>query len=229
MSIEPNNKDVYWDVTCDFSTAFKFNQTEGNPLSQAPVYDWDTKFYNIEVFLDATGAAILNAAGDNYEKYPEIALPILTVEMIRNENSGNFTTHYGNWFNAFGAASSDFWLFRPMVNSTSFTLQGWTIPAKWAKLSMTFKVKSYAGSNYYEVHYLFEIKKGGWHTIIPQYGFYEIPSGDKTEILDHNGKPTKKPWPLFSDGTATPNPDDTPDSIDYQIYPEFSFSSFSFT
>lgn len=230
ISCENNGRDDYWDATYAYSTAFKLNGTTSDPLAQAPTYDWDEELYNVEVFLDTSGDPIVNSAFDAYEKYPEVELPIITCEMIRNENSGNFTTHFGDWFNAFGAPSSDYWYFRPMCNSASFTLNGWTIPARWAKLTMKFEVKPYSGGgNYYEVHYRFAIKRGGWRVKIPQYGFYELDGSDKVEILDMNGKPTKKPWPLDASGAAMPNPDDMPDSIEYVIYPEMSFASFSFT
>jgi hypothetical protein len=231
MSIENNEKDIYWEVTCDYSTAFKLGGTTSDPLTQSPVYNWGEKFNAVEAFFDTSGDPILNAAGDAFEKYPEVDLAVVTCEMIRNENSSDFNTHFGNWFNAFGAASSDFWLFRPMVNSASFTLNSLTIPAKWAKLTVGFEVKPYSGGgNYYEVHYYFEIKRGGWEWIAPQYGFYELGSGgEKLEILDANGKPVKKPWPLDSLGAKMPNADDAPDNLTYVIFPEFAFSSFSFT
>jgi len=115
-----------------------------------------------------------------------------------------------------------------MVNSASFTLNGLSIPARWALLTVHFESKEYQGSTYYELHYNFQIKRGEWRTKTPQYGFYQIVAGERKEILDANGKPVKKPWPLNSDGTKKTNPDDAPYILEEMIFPEYSFASFGF-
>lgn len=223
--------DRHFEVMVEFTTLGP-NDPDDNPLNQpwgfAFSYQDTTENYFIDQSTNGPGGVgvpVVNAAGEAFEQFYQRESGILTITMTRNE-----ATH--------DAAADD--QYSNTVNEGDVTLDGATLLAGKVKLSPIGAVKSYKKMRnnttltYYAKTYSFKARHEGWHDAPLNVGYNEL-TGQKTlntqglkAIVDSNGMPIKKPWPLDVNGQKKPNATDTPDALDFQPYLTMDWSPLNF-
>lgn len=169
-----------------------------------------------DIFIDKDNKVIVNSAGQVFSSSPVVNVGTWTVTVTGYRSSYNLPT-YSNWH---------------LVNSGAVTIDGITIPAKYARLvGVETERESVNGYNVIRHTWTLKINNKEWDLKIPNMGFYEKVSGEQKRIY-RDGKPVDVPWPLAADGTALPkgfNPVTDITTKTFDITEEYDFSTFGWT
>jgi hypothetical protein len=227
---ESSGQKKHWLFSAEYTTKWDIRE---NPLSDPAETEWSTESYQTEVFVDIDGNAIVNSAGDPFD-------PTLEKDDSRwsSVTRKNVVVTVPDWFFAY----------QDSVNSDSYTMDGVTITAGWAKVSAIHlsKVQERNAIQYrvltVTIHYRGENEalgsasgslgsgSGGdeiepWHLNILDAGFRELQSGELANITDKNGDAITAPAPLDGSGVALDPP--TPATAifrQFQVYHEKAFA-----
>lgn len=221
-----------WKVTAQFLRPER-GSLHLPPLDRPPEIRWYLETETRSIFWDHSSppVPVVNSAGEKFDELPQRPF---------GEFALNYTRNMAN-------ADTDLALFREaayVVNSTPFTIDGRTIPAKVALLAVVDCPKIIEGQyTFYRVTYQLWFKsipdpenagqRLGWNpTKVLDYGYQYLGgiSGDKrATIPDSDGMPIRKPWPLDGLGGTMPNPDDPAAWRSFKFFEEIDFSAFNFT
>jgi hypothetical protein len=228
------NSDRHFEVMVEFT--YDPTAPDDNPLNQPWGFSWSYQETTEPYFIDQstngppvngvnTGAPVVNSAGEAFEQFMQREKGLLTITMTRNEASHD-------------AAADD--AYSNTVNLNDVTLDGATLLAGKVKLSPIAAVKSYkklrSGTTltYYAKTYVFKARHEGWLDAPLDVGFNEL-TGNKTlntqslrPIVDSNGMPIKKPWPLDGTGKKKPNATDSPNALSFQPYTKMDWTALNF-
>jgi hypothetical protein len=106
-----------WRVTCEYSS--EWGEISDNPLDDPAVTDWGVETFTRPVWVDRDGNAIVNSAGDPFD--PPAEMDDFRIVSRTRKNVSAVPT----WIYSFQNA----------INSSSFTLDGVTVPAGTAKMT----------------------------------------------------------------------------------------------
>ena len=192
---ESDGQKQHWVYVADYSNKFDIRE---NPLNDPAQTEWSTETYQAVVYQDIDGTSICNSAGDPFDPPPE-----------KDDSRWTSVTRKNV------AASVPDWIFayQDGVNSDSYTIDGITITAGWAKISAIHlsETQERNGTSYrvltVTIHYRGENEDIGsgsygsgsgsdevepWHLNILDAGFRELAedgstgsaSGGKTNLVN---------------------------------------------
>ena len=224
IEVDPRqNADRVFEVLVNFDTPTP-GQADQNPLDAPWGWSWSYAESTEDYFIDrsdpngdsgTTNKNVVNSAGEAFERWLQRERGELQITMTRNE-----ATH--------DAAADD--QYCHTINSTAINLDGTTFAIGTLKLSPIGAVKSTkvmqdkSVVTYYAKTFQFKARHQGWLDTPLDVGFNEL-VGDKTintqtlrPIVDANGLPFKKPWPLDGTGKKKENATDTPATLSFAPY-----------
>jgi len=202
-------------VTVEYSSApldkeDKDKEDNPDPTTRPAVIKWNTVLYREAVEKDVDGDAILNSAGDYFDPPIERDRSNWTCNVRKNmANPPTWLLDYNNC----------------PINSSSFTVDGVSVQARKARLSMIDIGEKQVENdvNFRTVTITLEFKKEGWQASILDQGLKEV-DGGVLKPITVDGKSITSPQ-LLSGGVHIDAP--TPDNaefLDYDIYDEKDFS-----
>lgn len=223
----------HFDVVCEF-TQVDDPEPDPNPLHRAPEYSWEYTDATEPYFIDAStkgadgkGVPVVNSAGDAFEQFMERESGELVIKMTRNEAT-------------YDAAALD--VYKHTVNKFPVTLDTTTYAVGTVKLSPITATKMWERMPddtvvvYYKRSYVFKARHEGWHDHPLDVGFNELKKRRNQDdpittvpIVDANGLPLAKPWPLDGKGNKQKNVTDKPAELDFQPYIEMDWTPLAFT
>ena len=202
-------------VTVEYSSApldkeDKDKEDNPDPTTRPAVIKWNTVLYREAVEKDVDGDAILNSAGDYFDPPIERDRSNWTCNVRKNlANPPTWLLDYNNC----------------PINSSSFTVDGVSVQARKARLSMIDIGEKQIENdvNFRTVTITLEFKKEGWQASILDQGLKEVDGGELKPIMI-DGKSITSPQ-LLSGGVHidAPSPDNA-EFLDYDIYDEKDFS-----
>ncbi len=219
-----------WEVTLKYETLTGGGSLSPDPLSRAPEVEWDQSSEEIPLFKDfsSTPLEFKNSAGFPFESVPTRERALATLSYTRNESVSHFA-----------GTVLPLLVYDYVVNSATFTIDGISIPALYARLKIRASKQTEGAVTYYRVTYTFEFRPGqpgystdGWRERYLDLGYHEVPiSGLKpVTIKDGEGKEISEPYPLDGAGHKKPSQTDPPAVLGpFKLYREVSFSPLSFT
>jgi hypothetical protein len=187
----------------------KFKETYEQELEE---YLWD---------YDTTPKAVVNAAGEPFDKQPERLKHVKVYTITKYVN--------GTTKAAIEAAIET-------NNSGTITLRGinYTVDLLLLANADFEDVES----NVYHATYVIKYKKGKWKDVGLNMGYSELLSGfpdggQRRRIKEQdnagNDVDVTKPWPLNSDGTAKTNGNDLPEELIFWPYPQAAWTGVPLT
>lgn len=233
LDAEPRSpSDRHFEVQAEFDTISP-STPDDNPLNQPPMYAWSYENTTEAYFTDNStngpqggGVQVTTSAGEAFEQLPTRDTGVLVITMTRNE-----ATH--------DAAGDD--QYSNTVNAGPVVLDGTTYATGTLKMSPITAVKSVKTMRsglpvtYYTRTFTFKAKHQGWHDRPLDVGFnYSVgQTATNTQnlrrIVDGQGMPVTKPWPLNGKGAAMPNASDPPAVLDFQPYTSMDWSALKLT
>jgi len=202
-------------VTVEYSSApldkeDKDKEDNPDPTTRPAVIKWNTVLYREAVEKDVDGDAILNSAGDYFD--PPIERDRSNWTCVVRKNLANPPTWLLDYNNC-------------PINSSSFTVDGVSVQARKARLSMIDIGEKQIENdvNFRTVTITLEFKKEGWQASILDQGLKEV-DGGVLKPITVDGKSITSPQ-LLSGGVHIDAP--TPANavfLDYDIYDEKDFS-----
>ena len=202
-------------VTVEYSSApldkeDKDKEDNPDPTTRPAVIKWNTVLYREAVEKDVDGDAILNSAGDYFDPPIERDRSNWTCNVRKNmANPPTWLLDYNNC----------------PINSSSFTVDGVSVQARKARLSMIDIGEKQVENdvNFRTVTITLEFKKEGWQASILDQGLKEV-DGGVLKPITVDGKSITSPQ-LLSGGVHidAPSPDNA-EFLDYDIYDEKDFS-----
>lgn len=222
-----------WEATLEWRTGLSGSAVPNpDPLSRTPEVVWSQSPQSVEIFKDfsTTPQLIQPSSGEQFETLPTRDQGFLSVEYTRNESTSFFR-----------GTVLPLMAYDLVVNSASFTIDGVTIPALYARLSIRNAQKTTEGSTtFYRVTYHIEFRQGndpanyadGWRERYLDRGYYTLGASpaELIPIYDKDGQIVTSPWPLNGSGFQMPNSTDAPAVLGpYKLNPEVSFSALGFT
>jgi hypothetical protein len=218
-----------WKVTAEWKTPGTGSLSE-DPLSRAPEIEWSQDKETVTVFKDRspTPKEVKNSAGDAFDDLPSKDQGVWSVRYVRNETVAFYRG------TVLPLLANDL-----VVNSSSFAIDGVTIPAKMGRLQIQSAPRMTEGSTtFYRVTYVLTVRKGfpgyeaeGWREYFLDRGYYALTgSGKKDPCIDEQGQIVEKPWPLDGSGGQQPNADSAAAVLGpFRFYDEVSFAPLAFT
>jgi hypothetical protein len=183
-----------WHVTCNYDDTY---QVESTPTNDETRISWSSEIFQREAWKDKDGDGVLNSAGDPFNP-PVMRDDARTVCRIV-QNASSVPTYVLTYPNC--------------VNSTSFTIDGVSVAARYAKISNVgvSEERRRNGTVYREVTIEMHIRNETWDFEILDAGFREFDPADSTKrILITNDDGTDITEPACLDGSgakvATPTP-----------------------
>mgnify|MGYP003336849198 FL=1 len=196
-----------WIATANYDTQVAY---EINPLNDPADIQWDgDNFEEIAVF-DRNGQACLNSAGDPLQDlFRERSRRIVTV--IKN------------------VATVPSWIItnEDAVNSSSFTVDGFSVPTGKAKLSAPRlgRWESRNGYTFRQMTMVFKLNKDGWASQPLDAGF-RYKNGTRRDIITNSdGTLPSTPVALNGSGAVLANPSPTNAVfLSFNLYPAYDFN-----
>jgi hypothetical protein len=205
------------------------SQPDDNPLNAPATFAWSNEESSQPYFIDEStsgqgggGVPVVNAAGDTFENLPtrDRSNLVITVGI-------NSATH--------DPVAAD--LLSNTTNQDPITLDGTEYDTGTLRLKPISAVKQQktlrSGTvvTYYAKTLTFLASHQGWHDHPLNIGFNEL-VGSATmntqqlrKIVDANGNPVAKPWPLDPSGHKLQNPTDPPQALDFLPYAPADWSN----
>lgn len=207
---DDSEKDFY--VTVEYSDSP--DETKGislvSPVEDPAVVDWGYEEFDEAYFTDhsETPLPVVNTAGEPFDPFPTRSAGVRVVTIEKNEASLNL---------------SQMESLTKTVNSNTITIDGETIAAGKAFMAGITAVKQSRGGNaFYRKRYTIRLKTDDWDDRILNAGYQQLVDGERKDIVDAEGNPVTKPWPLDEDGTAKSSPTDY-DELVFKPYPSASW------
>jgi hypothetical protein len=200
----------YWIVTAEYNDTY---QVESTPTNDETRISWSSEIFQREAWKDKDGNGVLNSAGDPFNP-PVIRDDARTVCRIV-QNASSVPTYVLTYPNC--------------VNSTSFTIDGVSVAARYAKISNVgvSEERRRNGTVYREVTIEMHIRNETWDFEILDAGFREFDPADSTKrILITNDDGTDITEPAILDGSGAKVDDPTPaDAVfgSFRVYTELNF------
>jgi hypothetical protein len=205
-----------WIVTCAYSTEFEI---EENPLADPADIDWVTEQFQRPFVKDRNGDAILNSAGNYYDRPVDGDDSRWTANVVKN------------------VSAVPTWLldYRDAVNSDAFVLDGLSVAIGEAKMQ-AIRISRQQERNdvpYRVLTMTIALNGDGWAKEELDQGFQEKHPerlNERRQILDDQGDPVTTP--VMLDGTGQRLQDPEPDTAVYRshdIYQEQPFSDLPLT
>lgn len=205
-----------WQVIAEYSSEFEMAE---NPLLEPARIRGDSELFREVAWKDRNGHAILNSAGDFFSD-PAPERDRHNRIFIVTKNVANVPT----------------WLIdsEDAINSTAFTIRGYTVPAEKAKLNRVAFSESQRrnGVEYIELTMEIALNKDGWNLQPLDAGFRAYDSVSGTMIRIHNGDGTDPTTPIPLDGTGEPLTAPSPTTAvygDFDVYPTLDFNTLPLT
>lgn len=198
-----------WTATYQYTT--EQGISDPNPLFEAAVIEWDGEQYEEVAIYDRDGDATLNSAGDPFED-------------LMKERSRRVVTVVKN------ISSIPSWIldYEDAVNSSAFTLDGFSIPTNKARLKAPRigRWQNRNGIAFREMTMIITLNKDGWASTPLDRGFrFKNGSGDRIRITNDDGTDITQPVCLDGTGLVLSNP--TPATAVYasfNLYPAYDFN-----
>lgn len=233
LDVDPRaGSDRHFEVQAEFTTLDP-SAPDDNPLNQPPGFTWSYQESTENYFQDNTPVSatppgpyqVTNSAGEAFEQFLQRENGMLTITMTRNEATNN-------------AAAND--AYSHTINQGAVSLDGTSFGVGILKLSPIGAVKSFktlrdgTALTYYAKTYVFKCKTAGWDDKPLDVGFNSLVGNTTTNtqslrrIIDANGNPVTKPWPLDGSGNKKPNATDTPFVLDFKPYKTADWTALAF-
>jgi len=212
-SISSSSDDLNWVVTAEYSKRDQYD----NPLNKPADITWGGSLQGEDMFSDVNSKVVANSAGSPFEQNISRDASQFTANVTRNEAYFN-----PSWI----------YQYSNKVNSSVFSLDGVSIPTRWAKMGVISLSawKEENDTNFRVASYPITIDPRGWQPYKAlDVGTQEIVSGTRQAIFEKSGGETKKPWPLDGSGGAKTDPTADPEEISFYPYYETSFGVFNFS
>jgi hypothetical protein len=196
-----NPKKTEGRVICRYQSPNR-NTQSGDPASRLPIIRWGTQLEQRPLVLDwttPTRKEVKNTAGQPFDP------PLVT-------QVGNPYVEVTLWKAASYFTGTIVPLIAkcPVVNDANFSIDGVTFSAGKLLLTIESAEKEYeGGGNYYRIGYRFQINNETWDLKPASYGYYEWDGTNWQPIVDAEGNPVSRPWPLDSSGAAVADPTTT--------------------
>ena len=196
-----------WIATANYDTQVAY---EINPLNDPADIQWDGDNFEEVAVFDRNGQACLNSAGDPLQDlFRERSRRIVTV--IKN------------------VATVPSWIItnEDAVNSSSFTVDGFSVPTGKAKLSAPRlgRWESRNGYTFRQMTMVFKLNKDGWASQPLDAGF-RYKNGTRRDIITNSdGTLPSTPVALNGSGAVLANP--SPANavfLSFNLYPAYDFN-----
>lgn len=213
-----------WRVTVKWTTDSRFTQPE-NPMLRLPELSRQAIRGSVPYFLDETPETdggpkpVMNSAGEAFDDFPTRDVVYSGYIFTRNESAASYASR--------GALALE-----NTINSADVTLWGvGTLPARTARLvSVEPTLVQEGGATYWRVTYTIETRPeaGDWDDEILDRGYTALdPTNQRYRILDANGEPVTKPYPLNGAGGEQGSPTDPGMTLTFRPYREASWAGLS--
>lgn len=190
------------------------------PTSRAWEYSRDAAEYTEEYFIDKspTPKAVINSAGEPFETNPTRERADMILTITRNEASENVLTDDG---------------FSNVLNSDPVMIDGQVYAAGVLKMSPIKSVKTTEKFNqvdvtYYRRTFVIKVKKAGWDDVFLDTGCNELSSSKLKPIVDNNGMPVRRPYPLNGSGSKQSSPTTAPSQLTFKPYDKAAWAGLMF-
>jgi hypothetical protein len=223
------NGDRQFEVLCEFDTTTGLSQD--NPLDAPWGYNYTYQESTENYFIDrsdpngdtgTTNKPVVNSAGDAFQQFMTRENGMLAITITRNVSS-------------YSPAALD--VYKHTVNMAAVTIDGTQYAIGTLKLSPitatknTVTLQDMTVVTYYAETLTLKARHEGWNQTVLDVGFNTL-VGSKANntqklqpIMDANGNPITKPWPLDGTGNAKPNATDTPANLTFSPY--FAFQDWT--
>ena len=196
-----------WIATANYDTQVAY---EINPLNDPADIQWDGDNFEEVAVFDRNGQACLNSAGDPLQDlFRERSRRIVTV--IKNVSA------VPSWI----ITNED------AVNSSSFTVDGFSVPTGKAKLSAPRlgRWESRNGYTFRQMTMVFKLNKDGWASQPLDAGF-RYKNGTRRDIITNSdGTLPSTPVALNGSGAVLANPSPTNAVfLSFNLYPAYDFN-----
>jgi hypothetical protein len=196
-----------WIATANYDTQVAY---EINPLNDPADIQWDGDNFEEVAVFDRDGHACLNSAGDPLQDlFRERSRRIVTV--IKNVSA------VPSWI----ITNED------AVNSSSFTVDGFSVPTGKAKLSAPRlgRWESRNGYTFRQMTMVFKLNKDGWASQPLDAGF-RYKNGTRRDIITNSdGTLPSTPVALNGSGAVLANPSPTNAVfLSFNLYPAYDFN-----
>lgn len=201
-----------WVVTANYDSSFELTE---NPLSQPAQISWDGENFEEIAIFDRDGKAVLNSAGDPFENlFRERTRRVINV--MKN------------------VAAVPTWIItsEDAVNSSSFVIDGFTVPTGKAKLSAP-RLGPWQKRNAYtyrEMTMTIKLNKDGWAAQPLDAGFRFKSGTDRKVITNTDGTLPTSPVCLNGSGAVLANPSPVNAVFgSFNLYPALDFNTLPLT
>lgn len=196
-----------WIATANYDTQVAY---EINPLNDPADIQWDGDNFEEVAVFDRNGQACLNSAGD-------------PLQDLFRERSRRIVTVVKN------VATVPSWIItnEDAVNSSSFTVDGFSVPTGKAKLSAPRlgRWESRNGYTFRQMTMVFKLNKDGWASQPLDAGF-RYKTGTRRDIITNSdGTLPSTPVALDGSGAVLANPSPTNAVfLSFNLYPAYDFN-----
>jgi hypothetical protein len=203
----------WWIVTAEYSSERELTE---NPTSEPAAITWTSEQFQKRAVIDKNGHAIVNSAGDPFDPPLMMDDSRRVVTIIKN----------------LAVVPSWILTYQDAVNISSFTVDGITIGAGYAKVqSVTVGEKQKRnGTAFRVVTLVMHLQKTGWAITHEDVGFREIGSAsgyaDRINILN-TGDDERPTAPVPLDGAGAQQSDPVASSIvirSFDVYEQKDFT-----
>ena len=173
----------------------------------------------VPYFRDESGTPklVTNSAGQAFNELPERIRPEgVEFQIVRRVSTKRTSTLWSLYWS---------------LNNASVTIDGDTLAAGEAALSdFGYSEKKTVEKNDGTTVTFFEetikiIARPSWDDVFEDRGLDELDAGELVQILDKDGNPVTKPYPLDGSGAAKANPTDEPAQITFKPYAQKSWAA----
>lgn len=201
---------IAYDIMLDYTNE---RELDDNPLLEPARVSFSSEFYQVPVFKDRYGQAVVTKSGEYPEGLFEDAVQT-NVTITKN------VLTVPSWFISSQGA----------VNSLPFTVKGLAFPAEKVRLSNVNASDEFTrnGFTFFKLSFTLSYRQKGWKTEFMNRGFYRKLTASGTTLypcVDAANNPVTTPAPLDINGVQITNP--TPANIiilEFDTKPAFDFS-----
>lgn len=200
----------WWIVTADYSSEREITE---NPLSEPAAITWTSEQFQKRAVIDRDGNGIVNSAGDPFDP------PLMMDDSRRVVTISKNLAVVPSWILTYQDA----------VNSSSFTVDGITIGAGYAKVqSVTVGEKQKRnGTAFRVVTLVIHLQKTGWALTHEDVGFRETNyAGEMVNILN-DGDSERPTAPVALDGAGMHQANPTAATIEVRSFDVYEQKDFT--
>lgn len=217
-----------WKAMFNFETPTFSGSLPSDPLARPVEIQWGSDKETISIFKDysSTPKSIVASNGEPFDDLPQRDRALTTVTYTKNETPSFFHS-----------TVLPLMAFDIVVNSASFTIDGVSVAAQYARLEIKNADKQIEGTTtFYRVQYYLTLRAGftgyasdGWRERYLDRGHYHWDGSDWVPIRDKDGVVVQSSWPLNGSGVPLGTATAEPAVLGpFRLYPEVSFASIGF-